>query len=218
MLIETQIPGIVNHADMNGLGNDDHPQYLLADGTRAMQDCIVNDTVYCENISCNATVNCGEITTGANCDVNIGEGGQLVLNASSIYWDENTGKLVLNSNNELAIYSYYPIEINASDDVRIVSSYMDVEISAPSGKVTISDLEAPDGIYIGTGTAMQIYDSTGDMYFTSPYAFVFDGQYALHSTGGFRSSAGYDGITQDVDYSDGTMYFEDGLLVFVNNF
>ena len=47
MLIDTQIPdvpGISDHSLMAGLANDDHPQYVLADGSRPMDELNIGDS------------------------------------------------------------------------------------------------------------------------------------------------------------------------------
>jgi len=216
MLIETQLPGIVNHADMNGLANDDHTQYVLADGSRAMESCYVNTTLYCEDLICVSSVTCGDITTGANGDVTIGDGGHLIMDGGTgeLSWDIN--RLTLISNNTMLISSYYEIDIVSSDDVRIVSDYVDVEISAPTGFVKISDLYAPDGIEFDTYGSENISSSTGDMFYSAYFGHNFDSVNGdpLRSMTGFASGDGNAGITTNITYSNGFMVFEDGLLVF----
>jgi hypothetical protein len=236
MLIETQIPPvtpivdhgaltgldgddhpqytpITDHGALTGRGDDDHTQYVLADGSRAMESCYVNSTIYCEDIVCVDSVTCVNIATGVNGGLTLADGGQITMESGmgELYWDNN--RLRLNSNNTMIISSYYAIDIVSSDDVRILSEYTDVEISAPTGFVKISDLYAPDGIEFDTYGTENISSSTGDMFYSAYFGHTFesvDGD-PLRSMSGYASRDGNAGLTT---FANG-MAFEDGLLVFV---
>lgn len=67
--------GVTDHGALTGLGDDDHPQYLLANGTRALSgnwnagafsvtadDLVANNTVTADDITANLSLTSGTIT------------------------------------------------------------------------------------------------------------------------------------------------------------
>jgi len=208
MLIETQIPPItpiVDHGDLTGLGDNDHTQYVLADGSRAMQSCTVTTLLTCANITCSGSVACDGVILGTGAKLTMAAG------MGELYWDNN--RLTLNSNNTMIITSYYAIDIVSSDDVIITSDYTDIELLAPSGVVKVTNLYAPDGIEFDTYGTENISSSTGDMFYSAYFGHTFDSVDGnpLRSMTGYASGDGNAGLST---FTNG-MAFEDGLLVFV---
>jgi len=72
-----------DHGNLSGLGSDDHTQYLLEDGTRAMSGDLDMDSNSITNV---ATLDNGGSTIIVNDDVSLGE--------KEILFDDNTGTYV----------------------------------------------------------------------------------------------------------------------------
>jgi hypothetical protein len=276
MLIETQIPpvpGISDHGLMSGLGDDDHTQYLLADGSRIATELTIgaaNDMyIYASGGNVHFYFDMGDayfdvtsclyVTGDLNC--------QDLEFTGTLWLDKSQGnKIISTGGGAVSVLGYmYNFDgyINASYEITanrltawsdlavggdcqvdgtvyadtalwvcdsafgIMLNGADIEmwgmgngdiVIMPYNYTVIYSLQAPNGVDISQGqnNTLTIQDQTGDMvFYNSSGGFFFDGM-ALQCTGGYISSDGNAGSTEEVYYSDGCMYFEDGLLVYVN--
>ena len=249
MLIETQIPPeppIVDHGNLTGLGDDDHPQYLNVDGQTAIAELYIGsgylhllynsgsdlhlysdgdiylDTTDCVYISGDLDLTGTEIT--------IAYGGLRIRSGVSGYDAEYD-----NYDNSNHVFQYQGADLFAvkstgiyiygggdSANLKVVSN--DFEIWGGMGDIVLYPYDytiahyllAPDGIEFDIYGSENISSSSGDMFYYAYYGHTFYGSNPLQSNCGFASSDGNAGVSETVSYCDGEMYFEDGLLVYHN--
>jgi len=292
MLIEIQIPGFSDHSLMAGLSNDDHPQYVLANGSRSMDSLAVSGSIEADDIISSGTavrlslddvsgsvkfysdawiqgdlVIDGDLLTNTilsdglltiDTDVLFPTGHAMIFGDGfnvGIVWDQAYNYLDfsganVNFSNDLqangtitafksgglsndwisighdgsngnidvgsgSVYLNDTLNVTGNLNVDSIYSYNagDLELIAYD-YVVAYNLYAPDGIDFDDFNLCSIGFSNFSIAFTSGSGFNFSGG-AIKSNGGYQSSDGNTGTTESVDFSDGTMYFEDGLLVYV---
>ena len=248
MLIETQIPPVVDHGNLTGLIDDDHTQYLLADGTRAITELyigagylhlIYDDAgdvrLYSDGDIYLDTTDTVHISGGLDLtgtELTMSYGGLTIRANDSNYdaeydnYDVSNHIFQYQGNDLFAVKSTGIYIYGGGDSANLKVASNDFEIWGGMGDIVLYPYDytiahyllAPDGIEFDIYGTESISSSTGDMFYYAYYGHNFYGSSPLQANCGFASSAGNPGVTESVDYSDGTMYFEDGLLVYVNIF
>lgn len=244
MLIETQIPPvtpIVDHGALTGLGDDDHTQYLLANGTRNMTELYVGSGMDCYLYTSSGDAclyaDSGNIIFYPMNHVEIS--GNLEITGTEfsmgydglvIKQDSSSGYAVVFDSTDSTnfIFRYQGTEefavksdgIHITENCHILTSGGDMGLWSDAGDIVFYPynetiayyLYLPYGLTLDPAGSMSIYDSVGDMCFDSPGGFYLDGM-ALQCTGGYLASDGTAGDTDLVDPSMGDMEFIDGLYV-----
>jgi hypothetical protein len=117
--------GVTDHGVLTGLGDDDHTQYLLADGTRSATSLTVIDSITTPLVT----------RTSANLTLSTITSGDIVLNSVGIVDIDTAGGFALNDDSG----SYFTI--TAAGAMNIISaSGQNIGISAVTGNLNLQSL------------------------------------------------------------------------------
>ena len=251
MLIETQVPPISpisDHGLMSGLGDDDHTQYLLANGSRNISELYVGSGMDCYLYTSGGDAclyaDSGEIIlyptsrvelmgdlylSGIN--FSLGYDGLRIRQNNSTYaaeydsWDKNEHYFQYQGTDLFAVKSTGIYIYGGGDEANIKMVSNNLEIYGGYGDIILWPYNTVIAHYLYAPEGLTLNSSGTSAVYDSSGDMCFDSPggfyfdgYALQSAGGYMSSSGNSGVNETVSTSGGDCYFEDGLLVYYSVF